>query len=98
VRVAVDQAGEQRLAAPAVDLGAGIRLEELIGGSNRRDPVAIHRKRDLVAHGIRRDDRGVGKDDGSPRRRLRVDVAGLEQQRGRAGAGSRDQLAPCEIA
>ena len=48
VGMAVDQAREKRLAASVVDVGARMRLEDLVGRTDRRDPVAFHRQRHVV--------------------------------------------------
>ena len=97
VRVAVDQAGEQRLAAAVVDLGVGIRLEHLVGRADRGDRVAGHRQRDVVPNGIDGDDRGVGKDHGVAGCGLCLCAGGLQEQRGGAGAGSRQQIASRQV-
>ena len=63
VRVAVDQARQQRLAAAVVDLGVRILPEDLSVG-----PIAAilspNRERHIVVHRIGVDDRRVGEDDG----------------------------------
>ena len=65
VRVAVDQAGQQRLAAPVVDLRAGVRLEDRIGGADGRYRVAPTASATSSLHVVGRDDDGgVGEDDG----------------------------------
>ena len=60
-------AREQRLAASIVYVGAGIRLEDRIGRSDRCDCAAVHRQRHIVLHRIDGDDGGVGNDDGPAR-------------------------------
>ena len=63
VRVAVDQAGEERLAAPVVDIRVRIALEDLIGRADRRDLVADNGQRHVVLHGVGVDDGRVAEHD-----------------------------------
>src|SRR5688572_32925292 len=70
MRVTVDEARNERLAAAVVDVGVGILLEDRIRSPNRRDAIALHRQRDIVLHAIRVDDRRVRKDDGTRSRLL----------------------------
>ena len=63
VGVTVDEAREERLAAPVVLLGVGIVAEHLIGGADCRDPVALDREGHIVLYGIGVGDGGVREHD-----------------------------------
>ena len=96
--VAVNEAGEERLAAPVVDLGLGIRLEDLVGGADRRDPAGVDRERHVVLNVVDSHDGCMREDDRSTRCRLSLDTALLEKEGCGGGAGAGEQLAPVEVA
>ena len=60
MRVAVDEPGEHRLAAPVHALGARIAAIDLLGRADGDDAVGVHDDRGVVVHGAG----GVGRDDG----------------------------------
>ena len=97
MRVAVDEAREQRLAAAVVDLGLRIRLQDLFGGPDRRDAAAHDRQCDVVLNAVDVDDRGVGEDHRPCGGRLGLGGARVEQQRGGAGAGTGEQFTPTDV-
>ena len=77
MRVAVDEPGEHRLAAPVHALGARIAAIDLLGRADGGDAVGIHDDRGVVVHGaggVGRDDGGVADDDrhGHPPARSRA--------------------------
>ncbi len=93
MRMAVDQTREQRLSAAVVDLGAAILLEDRVRRTDRRDSVALDRERHVVLHAVHVHDGHVGEDDrGRAPRDLSAEAALLEDERGRARAGSGQQL------
>ncbi len=96
MRVAVDQPGKERLAAAVVDIGVRIGLEDLIGRTDRGDPVADNGERDVVLHGVRVDDGRIRKDDDAAGR-LRREVARIEEKSRGAGTGSGQYLTPREL-
>ena len=75
VGVTVDEAREERLASPVVDVGVGIRPEDRVGRADRRDPVACDRERHVVLNGIDVHDGRVSEDDVLPGGRLSLDAA-----------------------
>ena len=100
MRVTVDEARDERLAAAVVDVGVGILLEDRIGRPDRRDAIALHRQRDVVLHAIRVDDRRVRKDDGPARGRLlALHAAWIRSNEGGGrGAGAGEQFTTGESA
>ena len=96
MRVTVDEAGEQRLAAAVVDLGLRIGLQNLVGRADGRDSVALDRQRHVVAHGVHGHDGRLREDDGLSRWRLRLQAAAREGGRG-TGSGAGEQLTPSEM-
>ena len=96
MRVTIDQAREQGLAPSVVDLGLRVRLEDRVGGPDRRDRVAFDRERHIVLNGIGVHDRRMREDDGSAWTRLSLQSAVLQQDGCGASAGSGEQLAPGE--
>ena len=96
MRVAVDQAGQQRLAAPVVDLGLWILREHLRRGPDGGNPIADHGERHVVAHLVHGHDGGVGEHHGPCRYPgLCLRVARIEEQSG--GAGAREQFTSTQI-
>jgi len=106
VRVAVDEAGEERLSAPVVLLGPGVGGEDLVGRTDGRDEVALDRERHVVLDGVGVRDGGVGEHDcgGLLRRRPRAGPRrrpqriALEQQGGRARSRTGQPLATGQMA
>src|SRR4029079_10496204 len=97
MRVTVDQPGEERFAAAFVDLGVRVGPENRVGRTDGGDRVADHGQRDVVLDGVDGDDGRAREHTRSAGRRLRFAVAPIEKQRGRAGAGAREQFAPSQV-
>jgi hypothetical protein len=65
--VTVDETREEGLPPSVVDLGSGMRRQDGVGWTDRRDPVAFDRERDVVLNGIGVHDGGMSEDDGPAR-------------------------------
>ena len=93
MRVTVDQAGQQRFAAPVVDLGVAVAREDCVGWTNRANPVAFDGQSVVVMSGVGGDDGRVRKDDGPARRRLGLHAVLVEKECRRAATGASEQPA-----
>ena len=78
MRVTVDEARHEGLAAAVVDIRVRILLQDRIRRSDRGDAVALHRERDVFLNGIGIDHHRVGKHDGPARGLLRLRAAWIE--------------------
>jgi hypothetical protein len=63
VRVTIDQAREDRFAAPVVDVGVRIAPQDLLARPDRGNRVAHHRDRGIILDGVGVDDRCIAEDD-----------------------------------
>ena len=94
--MAVDQSGEQGLAATVVYLGLLVLLHHLVVRPDRRDAAALDGKRDAVPDFVNCNDGGVGEDDGSSLGCLRLADVGVEGEGRGGGAGAGEQFATIE--
>jgi hypothetical protein len=97
VRVAVHETREDRLAASVVDVGPRVGLEDLVGRTDRHDPVPLHCQRDVVLNGISVRHSGVGEHDRRARRRLCLQSAVIKKEGGGPRASACEQFTPADV-
>ena len=94
--MAVNEAREEGLSPSVVDVGVGIRLENLVGVANRHDPVAFDHERHVILDGIDAHYGCMSEDDEAARCHLSPD-APLPPEKECRGASAGKYLPPAQV-
>ena len=78
MRVTVDEARHDRLAAAVVDVGSGILLENRVRGADRDDAIGLHGERNILLNRVGIDHHRVGEHDDPAGGLLRLRAARIE--------------------